>query len=54
MTRERTLVIVKPDGVNRGLVGEIIKRFEHRGYKLIATKFAQVYISSTNNILRKK
>mgnify|MGYP000567726329 CR=1 FL=1 len=35
---ERTYVMVKPDGVHRGLVGEIIKRFEQRGYKLVALK----------------
>ena len=39
---ERTLVLVKPDGVQRGLVGEIITRFENRGIKLIAAKFLQV------------
>jgi nucleoside-diphosphate kinase len=35
---ERTYVMVKPDGVQRGLVGEIIARFEKRGYKLLALK----------------
>lgn len=35
---ERTVVLVKPDGVVRGLVGEIISRFERRGLKLIALK----------------
>lgn len=35
---ERTFVMIKPDGVQRGLVGAIIKRFEKRGYKLIAMK----------------
>jgi len=35
---ERTFVMVKPDGVMRGLIGEIIKRFEQRGLKLIAMK----------------
>ena len=39
---ERTLVLVKPDGVQRGLVGEIITRFEKRGIKLIAAKLLQV------------
>ena len=39
---ERTFVLVKPDGVQRGLVGEIITRFEKRGLKLIAAKFLQV------------
>lgn len=39
---ERTLIIVKPDGVQRGLTGEIIKRFEQRGLRLIGMKFTQV------------
>lgn len=33
---ERTYIMVKPDAVERGLVGEIIKRFENRGYQLTA------------------
>jgi nucleoside-diphosphate kinase len=33
---ERTLVIVKPDGVERGLVGEVVKRIESKGYRLVA------------------
>ena len=36
--RERTLVVVKPDGVSRGLVGEVISRFERRGFELKALK----------------
>ncbi|XP_064479850.1 nucleoside diphosphate kinase-like [Ornithodoros turicata] len=39
--RERSFIMVKPDGVQRGLVGEIIQRFEKRGYKLVALKFMQ-------------
>ena len=35
---ERTLVLVKPDGVERGLVGEIISRFEKRTLKIVAMK----------------
>lgn len=35
---ERTFIMVKPDGVQRGLVGEIIARFERRGYKLAGLK----------------
>lgn len=35
---ERTFIAIKPDAVQRGLVGDIIKRFEQRGYKLIALK----------------
>merc|ERR1711872_403045 len=38
MADERTFIAVKPDGVQRGLVGEIMKRFEQRGYKLVAAK----------------
>jgi len=37
-TQERTFIAVKPDGVQRGLIGEIMKRFEQRGYKLVASK----------------
>lgn len=36
--QEKTLVLVKPDGVKRGLVGEVIKRIERRGLKVIALK----------------
>lgn len=39
---ERTLVLVKPDGVQRGLVGEVITRLERRGLKLVAAKFMSV------------
>ncbi|KIY70329.1 nucleoside diphosphate kinase [Cylindrobasidium torrendii FP15055 ss-10] len=38
---ERTYIMVKPDGVQRGLVGKIIARFEERGFKLIALKLVQ-------------
>jgi len=39
---EETLVLVKPDGVQRGLVGEMISRLERRGLKLIGAKFQSV------------
>lgn len=39
---ERTFIMVKPDGVQRGLVGKIIKRFEEKGFKLVAMKFMWV------------
>ena len=39
---ERSLVLVKPDGVQRGLVGEVIARFERRGLRLVGAKFMQV------------
>ncbi|KAK3308760.1 nucleoside diphosphate kinase [Chaetomium strumarium] len=37
-TTERTFIAIKPDGVQRGLVGNIISRFETRGFKLVALK----------------
>jgi nucleoside-diphosphate kinase len=39
---ERTLVLVKPDGVQRGLIGEIISRLERTGLKLVALKMLQM------------
>jgi nucleoside-diphosphate kinase len=39
---ERTLVFVKPDGVQRGLVGEIISRLERKGLKIVALKMLQM------------
>ena len=39
---ERTLILVKPDGVQRGLVGKILVRFEERGLKLAGLKMVQV------------
>jgi len=38
MTKERTLVIIKPDGVQRNLIGEVIQRYEKVGLKLVGTK----------------
>ena len=40
MKTEKTLVIIKPDGIQRSLIGEIIKRYERTGLKLIAMKTA--------------
>jgi nucleoside-diphosphate kinase len=37
--QEKSLVIIKPDGIQRSLIGEIVKRFERVGLKLIALKF---------------
>lgn len=39
---QKTLVLVKPDGVQRGLIGTVITRLENRGLRLIAAKFMQV------------
>jgi len=42
MEKQRTFVMVKPDGVQRGLVGEIISRFEKKGLKIVAMKLVSV------------
>ena len=42
MAVEQTLVIVKPDGVQRGLVGEVISRLERRGLKIVAMRLRQI------------
>jgi nucleoside-diphosphate kinase len=39
---ERTLILVKPDGIQRGLAGEIIARFEARGLQIVALKLVSV------------
>jgi nucleoside-diphosphate kinase len=38
MPVERTLIVIKPDGVRRGLVGEILSRFERKGFRIRALK----------------
>ena len=40
--RERTFALVKPDGIQRGLVGEIVRRFERRGLQLVALKMVRI------------
>ncbi|MGC9122413.1 MAG: nucleoside-diphosphate kinase [Thermogladius sp.] len=42
MVVERTLVMVKPDGVRRGLVGEIISRFEKKGFRIVGLKMLRM------------
>jgi len=42
MPVERTLVMVKPDGVRRGLVGEIISRFERKGFRIAGLKMLKM------------
>ena len=37
--QERTFIMLKPDAVHRGLIADIIKRFEQKGFKLVALKF---------------
>lgn len=41
-SKERTLIIIKPDAVQRGLTGEILKRFEARGLRIVGMKFMSV------------
>jgi nucleoside-diphosphate kinase len=45
--QERTFLAVKPDGVQRGLVGDIIARFEKRGYKLVGLKMVSYVLSQS-------
>ncbi len=42
MAVERTLVLVKPDGVRRGLIGEVISRFERKGLRIVALKMLRM------------
>ena len=42
METEQTLVLIKPDGVQRGLIGEVIARYEHKGLKIVAMKLLQL------------
>lgn len=41
-TKERTFLMLKPDAVHRGLIADIIKRFEQKGFKLVSLKFTKV------------
>lgn len=45
-TDERSFIMIKPDGVQRGLVGEIIKRFEQKGFTLKGLKMMNVSVRS--------
>ncbi len=42
MEIEKTLILVKPDGVQRGLIGEIISRYERKGLKIVGLKLLQM------------
>ncbi|XP_069591106.1 nucleoside diphosphate kinase A1 [Ranitomeya imitator] len=42
--KEQTFIAIKPDGVQRGLVGDIVKRFEQKGFRLVAMKMQQASI----------
>lgn len=39
---EKTFLMVKPDGVQRGLIGEIVSRFERKGFQLVGAKLMQI------------
>lgn len=47
LRHERTLIILKPDAVQRGLIGEIIGRFEKKGLKIVAAKFVMPTLELT-------
>lgn len=50
MNQERTLILIKPDGVQRGLIGEIITRFEHKGLKLAGLKLLKLPREKANEL----
>ena len=50
MNQERTLVLIKPDGVQRGLIGEIITRFERKGLKLAGLKLLKLPREKANEL----
>lgn len=53
LSTEKTFVMIKPDGVMRGLVGEIIKRLEQRGLKLVALKMIHATRDQVDNFYPK-
>lgn len=46
MTMNRTLVLIKPDGVERGLIGEIVGRFERRGLRVVAAELRHLDVET--------
>ncbi|XP_028988988.1 nucleoside diphosphate kinase A2-like [Betta splendens] len=46
--KERTFIAIKPDGVQRGIIGEVIKRFEAKGFKLVGMKM----LSASQDLLQ--
>lgn len=51
---ERTYVMIKPDGVRKGLIGEVIKRFEQRDLKIVALEMSQPLYDQMDNHYPKK
>jgi len=47
---ERTLIIIKPDGIQRQAAGQIISRLERRGFKLVGAKFLHITEELANNL----
>merc|ERR1712179_548740 len=48
---ERTFIMIKPDGVHRGLLGDIIKRFEQKGFKLLAMVWEGLNVVKTGRVM---
>lgn len=46
METEQTLVLIKPDGVRRGLIGEVITRYEHKGLRIAGMKLLQLPLTT--------
>ena len=42
MSMERTFLMIKPDGVQRNLIGQIVERLENKGFKIVGAKLMQV------------
>jgi nucleoside-diphosphate kinase len=42
MKKEKTFLMIKPEGVEKGLIGEVISRFERRGFKIVGLKLSKI------------
>jgi nucleoside-diphosphate kinase len=49
MANERTLILIKPDGVERGLVGEVLSRIERKGYTLVALELRTLDVATAES-----
>ena len=49
---ERTLILIKPDAIGRGLIGRIVTRFEEKGLKLVGIKFLKLSSLQRNALER--
>ncbi len=49
---ERTLAIIKPDGVERGLIGEVIKRMEAQGFRIVAMKLIRMSLEQARGFYK--